>query len=329
MNEKINWRPGCDLAVLHLRARLMRALRAFMDQRNILEVETPLLIRAANYDLNVQNILCQDESADPRPLALHSSPELFMKRLLAAGTGPIWQLCKVFRKGEQGSYHNPEFTMLEWYRPGMDVQGIADESLALFQHIRESLGFAPLPVHRISYREAFETVTGINPHHADAKTLAFWASKHELNVHQPESLDRDQWLDLIMNERVQTRFDANAYTVISEFPASQAALACIRNDEYGTPVAERIEIYQGALELANGYYELTDPAEQRARFEYAAQQRRQNGQPELVVDARFLAALEHGLPDCAGLSVGIDRLLMTLTGETDIRRVLAFDFERL
>jgi len=323
-----SWRPGCDPAVLRARARMLRALREFMDQREVMEVETPLLTRAANYDLQVDNFRVEDSTAGT-PLALHGSPELFMKRLVAAGSGPIWQLCKVFRQGEVGARHNPEFTMLEWYLPGEDAEGIAEATLALFTHIRRALKLPALPALHQCYADAFEAVTGLDPHHCQRDQLAVWAANAGLSVHRPESLDRDQWLDLIMSERVQAGFPESRFTVIHDFPASQAALARHRRDDRGRRVAARIEIYLGALELANGYHELTDPVEQRARFQAEADWRRQQGLPELLPDEKFMAALTHGLPDCAGLSVGIDRLLMTLTGKRDIRDVLSFDFSRL
>ncbi|MGC9456137.1 MAG: EF-P lysine aminoacylase EpmA [Halothiobacillaceae bacterium] len=329
MTDTENWRPGCDPAVLRLRARLLRALRQFMDARDILEVETPLLTRGANHDLHVHNFRIEADPAEREALALHTSPELHMKRLLAAGSGAIWQLCKVFRAGETGPRHNPEFTMLEWYVPGHSLGQLVDDTLDLFDHLRATAGLQPLPRQRLTYREAFFDATGLDPFHASVSELAARARAAGITVHSPQTLTQDDWLDLLVSELVQRQFPEDRYTLLCDFPASQAALARLRRDAQGEPVAERCEIFQGALELANGYRELVDPAEQRDRFTREARRRTERGEPPTRVDERFMAALESGLPDCSGLSVGFDRLLMTCAGETDIRRVLTFDQSRL
>ncbi|MFP4295958.1 MAG: EF-P lysine aminoacylase EpmA [Halothiobacillaceae bacterium] len=329
MTETTDWRPGCDPAVLHLRARMLRALRAFMDERAVLEVETPLLTPGANHDAHIENLAVNAHDTQGAPLSLQASPELYMKRLLAAGSGPIWQLCKVFRAGETGTRHNPEFTMLEWYLPGYDLDGMVGATLELFQQLRRTAGLPPLPIRRLTYRDAFWQTTGLDPFVASPTELAACAEASGLRLHESADLDRSDWLDLLLSEVVQACFSQDHFTVLCAFPADQAALARTRQDGQGNQVAERCEIFQGRLELANGYQELTDAGEQRRRFADEARRRNARGEAPTRMDARFMAALESGLPDCAGLSVGFDRLLMTCAGVDRIQAVLAFDYGRL
>lgn len=253
---------------------------------------------------------------------LHTSPEFPMKRLLAAGSGDIFQIARVFRAGEAGRLHNPEFTMLEWYRVGFDVPRLMDEVEAL---VRELAGERdPGPAGRLTYAQAFERHAGVDPLRADVEHLTACASNHGIDL--AGSLDRDGWLDLIMSQVVAPALPAGRITFVHDYPASQAALARLRPGD--PPVAERFELYWGSVELANGFRELADAREQARRFARDLEKRRARGLPPVPVDTCLLAALESGLPDCAGVALGVDRLLMSITGSTHIRQVLAFPWAK-
>lgn len=309
----VSWKPAASPAVLRRRARLMDDVRAFFRERGVLEVETPCLSPAAATDPHLHSL--RTRLADGRRYYLHTSPEFPMKRLLAAGSGPIWQACRVFRDGEAGRRHNPEFTMLEWYRPGFGVDALMDEIEALVTTVGGPAG----PARRIPWRDAFRDAVGVDPFAADAESLA--ARGRELGV-EARGLDRDAWLDLLFSEAVCARLPAGEPVFITRFPAEQAALARLCPDD--PRCADRFEFFVGPLELANGYHELTDAGEQRARFERDLARRREAGLPELPRDERLLAALEAGMPDASGVALGLDRLLMSLTGTSSISEVLAF-----
>lgn len=303
--------------MLRRRAALLRTIRAFFDARGVLEVETPVLSSSGTVDPNIDSI------AVPGHGWLQTSPEYPMKRLLAAGSGPIWQIARVFRDGERGGRHNPEFTMLEWYRPGFDHHALMDEVAELLA----ACG-GPDAARRLSYAEAFAEAGLPDPHSAAVAELAEAARFRLASV--PESLtvderSRDQWLDLLMDGVVLPGFGGEA-VFIHDYPASQAALARVRPGL--VPVAERFELVWRGLELANGYHELTDAAEQRRRFEAERARRRAQGRPTPDIDEHLLAALEAGLPPCAGVALGVDRLLMALSGARRIDEVLAFPAER-
>jgi len=316
-----DWRPGAQQEALRARASLLANIRAFFAERAVLEVETPLLCSRGITDPAIEPLSVNGGlslGADSR--YLQTSPEYAMKRLLAAGSGPIYQICKAFRDGEAGSRHNPEFTLLEWYRPGMDQHQLMAEVAAL---VCACLGERPWRA--LSYRELFQRSIGVDPF-ADTLASLQQAARERVDVGDLGG-DRDLWLDLLLTHCVEPWLAQQGLCFVYDYPASQAALARL-GERDGYVVGERFELYVDGIELANGYHELADAAEQRARFEEDNRRRRARGQPERELDEALLAALEAGLPDCSGVALGVDRLLMLVTGETDIRRLLAFSWDR-
>jgi len=324
-----DFRPTADLDALRLRADLLRRLRQFFDGRGFLEVETPLLSADTVVDRHLDPIavnLPSGHGQPPRRLFLQTSPEFAMKRLLAAGAGPIYQVTRAFRLGEQGPLHNPEFTMVEWYRPGDGPDCYPDEGMQLTSDLCETL-LGRGPAERISYGEAFERYVGIDPHMAT--TDAIVAKVRSLEIAYPESLspeDRDGWLDLLLVDRVQPHLGVERPALLYDYPASQAALAQIRPDD--PPVAERFELYVAGIELANGYHELLDPAELLRRNAQANLQRQADGKPVLPEQSRLIAAMESGLPPSVGVALGFDRLVMLAAGATCLSRVMPFPLDR-
>ncbi|MCR6702933.1 MAG: EF-P lysine aminoacylase EpmA [Dokdonella sp.] len=308
---------------LVLRAALYRLIRDFFAGRGVLEVETPMLSEAGNTEPNIESFKTAfngPAAARSGPRWLRTSPEYPLKRLLAAGVGDCYELGRVFRNGEAGRRHNPEFTMLEWYRIGWDHLGLIEETVALVQAALAMVG-RTATLRSLTYRELFVQALALDPFEAPVEDLGVPLAGFGI---RGEGLTREDWLDLLITHRIEPAFTPDQITVVRDWPASQCALARIRP---GTPpVAERFELYLGSYELANGYHELTDAAEQRARFEHDLARRRQRGQAEPPIDERLLAALGEGLPACAGVALGIERLLMQLAGTDDIRRVLAFAF---
>lgn len=319
-----DWRPAAALETLRLRARLLEQVRGFFAARGVLEVETPCLSAAATTDPAIESFTTAytgPGAAAGAPRYLHTSPEFAMKRLLAAGSGPIYQLARVFRQGEAGRRHNPEFTLLEWYRPGMDHHGLMTEVAALVQAL-----LGEMAVERLSYAEAFGRYAGVEPHGASLESLQECAAGHGIVPVAGLGDERDAWLDLLLSHVVEPQLGQAGLTFIYDYPASQAALARVRPGP--PPVAERFELYCGGMELANGFHELSDGAEQRRRFEADSRRRAVLGQPTPPMDEHLLAALEHGLPACAGVAVGFDRLVMLAAGAGHIEQVLAFPFAR-
>ncbi|MFC7520892.1 EF-P lysine aminoacylase EpmA [Xanthomonas populi] len=313
-----------DLAALQVRARLNAMIRAFFAERGVLEVETPVLSEAGNTEPNIESFSTRftghvDAGAPVR--WLRTSPEYPLKRLLAAGVGDCYELGRVFRNGEAGGRHNPEFSMLEWYRVGWDDRTLAQETVAL---VRRALALVEREarVQVLTYRDLFVQTLGIDPLLDPIETLR--APLHDIAI-DPHGLTRDDWLDLLMTHRIQPDFASDTLTVVHDWPASQCALARIRHDT--PPVAERFELYLGAYELANGYHELNDAQEQRARFMRDNVVRVARGLQQLPLDERLLTVLSQ-LPDCAGVAVGVDRLLMALRGTAQIADVFAFAFAR-
>ena len=317
------WRPSAGPEVLRARARLLGRIRDFFAALGILEVETPLASRAAASDPALASLRTGWSGAGERPqtLYLQTSPELPMKRLLAAGSGPIFQLCKVFRDGERGRLHHPEFSLLEWYRPHLGYRALMKEVADL---VRQALNRPGLGVRYIGYRELFRTYLGLDPLRADSQTLRQAAAV--IPGRRGLDLDRDGWLDLLLTHRLEPRLEPDRLTFVYDYPPTQAALARIRPDP--EPVAERFELYLGGMELANGFQELTDPDEQRRRFEAEQRERSARGLEQYPLDGEFLAALAAGMPETAGIALGLDRLLMVATGSTHIDQVLAFPVER-
>jgi lysyl-tRNA synthetase class 2 len=312
-----DWLPRASIPAIHARAALYREIRAFFDQRRVLEVETPLLSAAAVTDPHLASVPAT--LADGLPRYLQTSPELAMKRLLAAGSGPIWQLAKVFRDGERGRRHHPEFTLLEWYRPGFDDRDLAAEVDML---LRTTLGTAPAQC--TTYAGVFRELLDLDAL-ADPPQVLF-DRLVALGFAPPTWESRDDLLSFAMAAAIEPKLGCGRPTVVFDWPASQAALAQL--DPLDSRVARRFEVFVEGVELANGFFELGDAAEQRARFEADLSWRRAHGLAEPPVDKNFLAALEVGLPSCAGVALGIDRLLMLRLGLTSIDEVLAFPVER-
>jgi len=315
-----SWQPVAGPSLARQRAAMLARVREYFTAEDILEVETPMLSRAAVSDPNVASIPARLSMYPGQTAFLHPSPEYGMKRLLAAGFPDIGSICRVFRDGESGQRHQPEFTMLEWYRLGFDLEDIIADSLELIASVLERSGWSAAAV-RMSYRDACRTHAGIDPFDASIGEIA---DTLEADAGLIRSLgdDRDAWLDLLLATHVAPRFDPERLTCIDHYPASQAALA--RLCPADSTVADRFEVFLGDLELANGYVELTDAAELRRRFD-AEQTRRENaGHPVAPLDEALLASLEAGLPRCAGVAVGFDRLVMVATATDDIRAVLHF-----
>ncbi len=308
-----------------MRARVMARIRAFFHQQGVMEVETPVCSQAATTDPAIESLVTRYTGPGaPRglPLYLHTSPEFPMKRLLAAGSGSIYQICRVFRDGESGRLHNPEFTLLEWYRPGFDHHRLMDEVELLIQSLKPSVDTS----RRIRYQALFEQHLQIDPHTATVEQLRRCAQDQGISgVDTLDLPNPDGWLDLLMSHCIEPAMGPGLCFVY-DYPASQAALARVRAGD--PPVAERFELYLDGVELANGFHELIDAAEQRRRFEQDIHVRAAAGQPVVPMDQRFIQALAQGMPDCSGVALGIDRLLMQLVGVDTIAEVMAFPIDR-
>ncbi|GGD70232.1 elongation factor P--(R)-beta-lysine ligase [Lacimicrobium alkaliphilum] len=315
-----SWRPSAQISVLAQRAGLIAQIRQFFAHRKVMEVETPCLSLATVTDLHLQSFSTRYTGpglANGKTLYLQTSPEFAMKRLLAAGSGSIYQICKAFRNEECGRFHNPEFTILEWYRPDFDHHQLMQELDELMQRICNTSAAS-----RLSYQQAFVHYLNIDPLIADLQTLrqaVIGLGHNELAEHEE---DKDTLLQLLFCEVIEPQIGRQAPCFIYDFPASQAALARLSPED--ARVAERFELYYQGVELANGFHELTDADEQRQRFEQDNLKRRQNGKQEKPVDTHLLAALHAGLPDCAGVAVGIDRLMMLALGQNAIDDVISF-----
>ncbi|MEM7278889.1 MAG: EF-P lysine aminoacylase EpmA [Pseudomonadota bacterium] len=308
------WRPEAKLAVLERRAQMNRATRRYFEERNVLEVDTPALSRYAVTDPNLHSLVATDPGWTNEQWFLHTSPEFGMKRLLAAGAPDIYQLCHVFRGGESGRQHQREFTMLEWYRLGYDLEAIIQNTLELILEVSQK----PLRVQRLSYREALLLYSKLDIFNLDVQALNQRVNAAGLDT----DLSLDAKLDWLMVTDVLPGFQDDQLTVLNHYPASQAALARLHTAD--ERVADRFEVFYGAMELANGFVELCDANEQQQRFENEQRQRREQGATPLDIDPEFISALQHGLPECAGVALGMDRLLMLITGNRDISDVMSF-----
>jgi elongation factor P--(R)-beta-lysine ligase len=322
----IDWSPSATLDVLRARAKMLARIRAFFAAVGVLEVETPYATRCAGTDPALDSLVTQWHGpgyADGLPLYLHTSPEFPMKRLLAAGIGPIYQICKVFRDGERGRLHHPEFSLLEWYRPGWGYQQLMSEVADL---VRELLGRPELPMELVTYRGLFRERLGLDPWTVGIGQLHDQALKMGISGSESLDLDQDGWLDLLLTHGLEPGLGRGCLTFLCDYPPSQAALARLRLDE--VPVAERFELYFEGTELANGFQELTDAAVQGERFRTDLETRRCQGRVTPPIDEALLAALTAGMPEGAGVALGLDRLLMSCVGARHIDEVLAFPIER-
>lgn len=352
-----DWRPTANLEALRLRAGLLETVRAYFREQGVLEVETPALAAAAVTDVHLASLevrvmggsgtanAAEGHAATnlAAPRYLHTSPEYHMKRLLAAGSGDIWQAARVFRGEELSPRHNVEFTLLEWYRVGFTLEALVADIDALLRRClaapRAAQGSPLGPARVLTHREAFLEHADVDSQTATLEQLLAAAELH-LGTLPADLNDRDTVLDLLLGMVVAPCLGRGEITYLVDWPASQAALARLRPATAGTPasvpvtaaeglaVAARVEAYLDGLELCNGFEELTDAAEQRERFARDAARRAAAGLPVPAIDGHFLAALEHGLPPCSGVAVGFDRVAMLAAGTRDIREVLAFPYDR-
>jgi lysyl-tRNA synthetase class 2 len=335
----MSWRPSTDtnqlsqlqqLSQLRQRAKVISQIRAFFAARDVLEVDTPVMSHYGVSDPHIDSIPVtftpdgvslnqQKDQHKSQPMYLMSSPEYAMKRLLAAGSGCIYQIAKAFRNGEAGRRHNPEFTLLEWYRLHFNLEQLMQEVASLIDTV---LADEALVWQFLSYRQAFENVLSLDPLTASDDAIRAKALDH-VDIKMDASTPRDTWLDLLMSHCVEPQLPKACF--IFDYPASQAALARISMDEQGNKVARRFEVYVNGIELANGYHELTDAQEQQRRFEVDNTTRSAMGKIPMAADIRLIAALQAGLPECSGVALGIERLLMLASNEQDIAKVMAFN----
>ncbi|WP_046560701.1 EF-P lysine aminoacylase EpmA [Kangiella geojedonensis] len=313
------WKPTASIETLKARAKIMARVREFFYERDILEVETPLLSRHSVTDRYMKSFQVKEFMGEDG--YLQTSPEYAMKRLLAAGSGSIYQICKAFRQDEIGARHNPEFTMLEWYVVGFDYDQLMEQVFQLLN----TLSHKPLKLSRLSYQDVFKQYLDINPFEATSSQLANLSAT--LLGDLPEDLERDDYLALLFEDQIEPQLgQADEVCFIYGYPASQAALAKL--DPENPHTACRFEVYWRGVELANGFSELTCSSEQRQRFEMDNAWRKENGLPQMSLDEHFLTALEVGLPECAGVALGLDRLIMILLELSDLTKVAAFPADR-
>ena len=322
------WWPSCSNESIKARAELYAQLRAFFMSRGVLEVETPVLSQSGSTDPYLES-LCLDQD---QTYYLQTSPEFAMKRLLASGIGDIYQVCKSFRCNEVSARHNPEFTMLEWYRIGFSLDELVQEIYALVSEVLDlpkegGITSKPSSAYRlVTYKKAFNDILNINPFHESLSSLQAMCVR-ETN-YEGSPLDRDGCLDLLLSVCIEPSLGVDKPCFLIDYPESQAALARIEVDAEGDRVGRRAELYIRGLELANAYDELTDAVEQRRRFEEDLLMRSELGLPNVTLDSRLLEALEDGIPACAGVALGIDRLLMLKMGASSLSDVVAFTHER-
>lgn len=320
----MTWQPTTTLAMLHYRAELLRKLRQFFAERQVLEVETPLLSQATVTDPHLHSFQTQYYTAKPegqQTFYLQTSPEFAMKRLLAAGSGPIYQISKAFRnQGESGRYHNPEFSLLEWYRPGYDHHRLMNEVEDLLKYLLDCD-----IVQRWSYAEVFQRYLNVDAHQVVIADLKPILASFDVSAERLGLKTLADHLNFLMAHVIEPKLPQQL-VFIYDYPVSLAALAKV---SHGTrPVAERFEVYFHGIELANGFHELADANEQRRRFEYDLSSRAQQGYPSVPIDENLLAALANGFPDCAGVALGIDRLLMLMSKHNKLTDVINFPFDR-
>ena len=324
MSETASWQPSAPVANLLKRAAILAEIRRFFADRGVLEVETPAMSQATVTDIHLvpfETRFVGPGAADGLTLYLMTSPEYHMKRLLAAGSGPIYQMGRSFRNEEAGRHHNPEFTMLEWYRPRYDMYRLMNEVDDLLQQVLDCD-----TAETLSYQQAFTRHLNVDPLSADKAELREAAAKLDLSNIAATEEDRDTLLQLLFTMGVEPHIGRDKPTFVYHFPATQASLAEISTEDHR--VAERFEVYYKGIELANGFRELTDSREQRQRFEQDNRKRAARGLPQHPVDNNLLDALEHGMPECSGVALGVDRLIMIALGAASLSDVLAFPVTR-
>lgn len=321
MSDERRWCPSADIETLKARADIMDTIRAFFKARGIFEVDVPLLSQGVALDPNLNAFWC---ASSKTRYFLQTSPEFAMKRLLAAGSGPIYYLGKACRFDEIGRWHNPEFTILEWYRPGWLPDDLIQETSDFLSEILHT----PTPI-QTTYQALFETYFGVNPHQASGSELMNIAKTHDFYVSSISEHDKAAWLDLLFSHGIEPKLGWDAPIVVVEFPICQASLSKGVLNADGEKVAARFEFYLKGMELANGYHELTDPRLQLERFEADLAERKKLGiEADLPIDYHLVAALQAGLPDSCGIALGVDRLIMLALEKAHLREVIAFDFER-
>ena len=317
-----NWRPTCSLDLLRLRAQTLSRIRQFFSERSVMEVETPLLSHSCGTDPQLAFFTSEYcLSPERQTLFLQTSPEFAMKRLLAAGTGSIYQIGKAFRNGESGRFHNPEFTLLEWYRVGFTLPQLMDETTDLIEALFVGKGLQE--TQRISYQDVFFLYTGLNSLEFSYQNYCAYAIESGLS--EAISLcehDHALWLDLLFSHKVQPNLGDNSLCLVYGYPACQSSLA--RLNEQNDLITDRVELFMNGVELGNGYYELTDAKEQNERFDAELAIRQKNNLPVIQKDQHLIDALAAGLPECSGIAIGLDRLLMLLSDSKSIDDVLGF-----
>ncbi|GFO73141.1 elongation factor P--(R)-beta-lysine ligase [Bathymodiolus japonicus methanotrophic gill symbiont] len=321
----ISWQPACSIEIIQLRAKLLHVIRQYFYAENVLEVETPILCHAIGTDPHLDFFATSQLSGKQQALYLQTSPEFAMKRLLAAQTGSIYQIIRAFRNGESGRLHNPEFSMLEWYRVGYDLAQLMDDVELLLDRLLPADRFAE-PAERISYQQVFQQYTGLDALQFDrgiyshsAKRLGF---SEAINICTD---DHATWLDFLFSHCVQQHLGETGVCMVYDYPACLPSLARLNT---GKPLTvARVEVFIDGIELANGYHELADVKQQESRFDQEIALREKNGAIAVSKDLHFLAALQSGLPDCSGIAMGIDRLLMVISQKNHIDEVLAFPIE--
>lgn len=322
-----DWQPTCSIELLRLRAQILDDIRRFFSTRAVLEVETPVLSYSSGTDPQL-DFFTTDYCSPPlqHTLFLQTSPEFAMKRLLAAGSGSIYQICKAFRNGESGRFHNPEFTLLEWYRVGFTLPQLMDE-IAELMAVLFNGHRALKPTQRFSYQEIFKCYTGLNPLEFSYQDYCAYALENQLSdAVSICGYDHALWLDFIFSHKVQPSLGENSVCMVHGYPVCQSSLA--RINEYNSQITDRVEVFLNGIELGNGYYELTDAKEQERRFDQEIAIRQQRKYPVTVKNKHLVAALEAGLPECSGIAIGLDRLLMLLANSATINDVLNFPLHR-
>ncbi|MCD6055280.1 MAG: lysyl-tRNA synthetase [Gammaproteobacteria bacterium] len=324
MQQNQHWQPTASIDTLAKRAAIIQAIRDFFFKRGVMEVETPVLGKSTTTDLHIESLItecyCPGER-DKQKQFLQTSPEFPMKRLLAAGSGPIFQIGKAFRQDPTGRWHNPEFTLLEWYRPGFDDITLMDEVDTLLQVI-----LSAKPAKHLSYQAVFMSTLGICPFSATLEELKKTLIQASIHVNfNLDEIDRDLYLQLLMSHLIEPGLGQSEPLFIYDYPLSQGGFAKVK--PHNPAITARFEVYIKGIELANGYHEITNADEQQKRFEIDNDRRREAGFETIPLDENLLAALRSGFPDCSGVALGIDRLIMLALKKTSISEVMAFSMQ--